>query len=169
MGPLPVSSGDERHAGSLRQDSHLHMGRGSLPLFHKPQLCHHEPGSSEGLWLWAKHLGDDRLQIQGGLIKDYIETDRDCPIAKPGRVAISKDATLAKTVTMNYHDIDVNGHVNSVKYIEHVLDLFGLDWYRSHRVKRFDIAYVAESHAGDELCFFMEKAAAKDENDEEPC
>ena len=48
-----------------------------------------------------------------------------------------------------------------------MLDLFSLDWYRSHRVKRFDIAYVAESHAGDELCFFMEKAAAKEENDEE--
>ena len=32
----------------------------AFPLFHKPQLCHHESGSSEGLWLWAKHLGDDR-------------------------------------------------------------------------------------------------------------
>ena len=66
-----------------------------------------------------------------------------------------------RTVTMNYHDIDVNGHVNSIKYIEHILDLFDLDWYRSHRVKRFDIAYVAESHAGDALCFFMEKVAPK--------
>ncbi len=51
--------------------------------------------------------------------------------------------------------------------IEHVLDLFDLDWYRSHRLKRFDIAYVAESHAGDELSFFMEKVAAEAKSDEE--
>ena len=96
--------------------------------------------TSRGRSIWAMIDTDTRqpvdiLQIQGGLIKDYIETNRDCPIAKPGRVAISKDATLAKTVTMNYHDIDVNGHVNSIKYIEHVLDLFNLDWYRARFVR----------------------------------
>ena len=53
--------------------------------------------------------------------------------------------------------MDVNGHINSVKYIEHVLDLFPIDWYKTHRIKRFDIAYVAESHYGDQLKFYREK------------
>ncbi len=132
----------------------------------------HQKVYGYGRSIWAMIDTDTRqpvdiLQVRGGLIKDYIETDRECPIAKPGRVAIGQGAVKMKTVTMNYHDIDVNGHVNSIKYIEHVLDLFDLDWYRSHRLKRFDIAYVAESHAGDELSFFMEKVAAEAKSDEE--
>ena len=39
-----------------------------------------------------------------------------------------------------------------------MLDLFGVDWYKSHAIRRFDIAYVAESHYGDKLYFYMEEA-----------
>jgi acyl-ACP thioesterase len=53
--------------------------------------------------------------------------------------------------------VDINGHINSVKYIEHVLDLWPLDWYRTHAIRRFEIAYVAEAHAGDQLSFYMEQ------------
>ena len=55
-------------------------------------------------------------------------------------------------------DIDVNGHVNSIRYIEHVLDLFPLDFYREKRVRRFEMAYVAESYYGDELTFYRDEA-----------
>ena len=62
----------------------------------------------------------------------------------------------------NYSDIDVNGHVNSVKYIEHVLDLWDLSWYNAHRLQRLEIAYVAESHQGDKLNFYREQDADGD-------
>jgi acyl-ACP thioesterase len=61
------------------------------------------------------------------------------------------------TLGVNYNDIDINGHVNSVKYIEHVLDLWDIDWYREHHLKRFEIAYVAEAHQGDLLNFYREQ------------
>ena len=71
---------------------------------------------------------------------------------------MGKDARLAATIDTHYSYVDVNGHINSVKYIEHVLNLFSVDWYKSHAIRRFDIAYVAESHYGDKLCFYMEEA-----------
>ena len=37
-----------------------------------------------------------------------------------------------------------------------MLDLWSLEWYRHHRIRRFEIAYVAEAHAGDSLSFYME-------------
>jgi acyl-ACP thioesterase len=43
-----------------------------------------------------------------------------------------------------------------VKYIEHVLDLWPMEWYKEHQIKRFEIAYVAEAHAGDQLSFYKE-------------
>ena len=38
-----------------------------------------------------------------------------------------------------------------------MLDLWDMDWYRQHQIKRFEIAYVAEAHAGDRLCFYREQ------------
>jgi acyl-ACP thioesterase len=70
---------------------------------------------------------------------------------------MSDDAQLVRTIDTHYNDVDINGHINSVKYIEHVLDLWPLDWYRDHHIRRFEIAYVAEAHAGDQLSFYMEQ------------
>mgnify|MGYP003451221851 FL=1 len=99
----------------------------------------------------------DIFEVQGGLISEYVETDKPCPIDKPGRVKMGKDAALVRTIDTYYNDVDVNGHINSVKYIEHVLDLFDLDWYRQHRLKRFEVAYVAEAHQGDRLSLWKEQ------------
>lgn len=99
----------------------------------------------------------DIFCIHDGLIKEYIETEKPCPIAASSRVKMGKDAELVRTIHTYYNDVDVNGHINSVKYIEHVLDLFDLDYYKTHFLQRFEIAYVAESHQGDLLNFYLEK------------
>lgn len=96
------------------------------------------------------------MEIRDGEIERYIETEKECPLGPLSRVKMGKDLELVRTIDTHYSDVDINGHINSVKYIEHVLDLFGIDWYRTHRLKRFDIAYVAESHCGDRLNFYKE-------------
>jgi medium-chain acyl-[acyl-carrier-protein] hydrolase len=72
---------------------------------------------------------------------------------------MDNEAELVRSVDTYYNDVDINGHINSVKYIEHILDLWSLDWYRSHRIQRFEIAYVAECHQGDRLNFYREQTA----------
>lgn len=99
----------------------------------------------------------DLLDVRDGLILDYIETGKECPIAKPGRVKMNKDAELVRSIDTFYSDVDVNGHINSVKYMEHILDLFNPEWYRSHFLKRFEIAYVAECYQGDRLNLYREQ------------
>jgi acyl-ACP thioesterase len=61
-----------------------------------------------------------------------------------------------------YSDIDINGHVNSIKYIEHILDLFPLDTYRTRRLRRFEVAYVAEGYAGDELLLYLQPVSERE-------
>ena len=97
----------------------------------------------------------DIYAIDNGAINNWIVTDKECPIDKGGRVKMDDSAQLVATVETKYNDVDINGHINSVKYIEHVLDLWNLDWYRQHSIKRFEIAYVAEAHQGDTLSFYM--------------
>ena len=99
----------------------------------------------------------DILAINNGAINEWIEAEYPCPIDKGGRVRMNANAELVRTIDTYYNDVDINGHINSVKYIEHVLDLWPIDWYRQHAIRRFEIAYVAEAHAGDCLSFFTEQ------------
>jgi acyl-ACP thioesterase len=104
----------------------------------------------------------DIFAIDNGAINNWIVNDKDCPIDKGGRVKMSDNAQLVRTIDTFYNDVDINGHINSVKYIEHVLDLWPLDWYRDHQIRRFEIAYVAEAHAGDQLSFYREETAVNE-------
>lgn len=101
----------------------------------------------------------DIFAIDNGAINNWIESDYPCPIDKGGRVKMSTDAQFVHTINTYYNDVDINGHINSIKYIEHVLDLWPISWYQEHTIRRFEIAYVAEAHAGDTLSFFREQTA----------
>jgi len=101
----------------------------------------------------------DIFAIDNGAINNWIEKDKECPIEKGGRVKMDEGAKLVRTIDTYYNDVDINGHINSVKYIEHVLDLWDQQWYMAHRIKRFEIAYVAEAHQGDSLSFFLQQTA----------
>ena len=102
----------------------------------------------------------DLISLHGNNLEQYV-SDRECPIDKPGRIKVSVDAPVEEYQT-RYSDIDINGHVNSIKYIEHILDLFPMDTFKEKQVKRFEMAYVAESYYGDVLSFYLEE---KNENE----
>lgn len=99
------------------------------------------------------------FDIHNGEISNYIDAGRHVPIAELSRVKMSPEAPRVASLATHYSDVDINGHINSVKYIEHVLDLFSIDEYKAYRLKRFDIAYVAESLYGDRLNFYREETS----------
>jgi len=45
---------------------------------------------------------------------------------------------------VKYSDIDINGHVNTISYIEWISDCFSLDCYRKCGVKRFEFNFMNE-------------------------
>ena len=114
-------------------------------------------GYGRSIWALIDTQPTDILSVKDGAITQYVETEKSCPMDKGSRVKMGQKAELVRTLDTYYHDVDVNGHVNSVKYIEHVLDLFPLDYYRTHKLRRFDIAYVAETYQGDQLHIYRER------------
>ena len=72
----------------------------------------------------------DLLALHGGSIVDYV-CDEPCPIEKPSRI--------------------------KVRYIEHIMDLFPIEMYKEKRIRRFEMAYVAESYYGDELTLYKDE------------
>ncbi len=87
--------------------------------------------------------------LELGDITEYV-CDKDCPIEKVSKIkAAESDESISYVV--KYSDLDINKHVNSVKYIEHIVDLFPLSLLKEKRIARFEIAYVNESHYDDRL------------------
>jgi len=98
----------------------------------------------------------DLMSLYDGVIDSYCCKEEPCPIEKPTRIKVSATEP-SLSFTARYSDIDINGHVNSMRYIEHVMDLFSLDYLKQHPLKRFEIAYIAESYCGDTIHIFVEK------------
>ncbi|MGL5273263.1 MAG: acyl-[acyl-carrier-protein] thioesterase, partial [Phocaeicola sp.] len=104
----------------------------------------------------------DLFALHGDEMRYYM-VEKECPIEKPGRIKVQCQEPVAIYNT-KYSDIDVNGHVNSIKYIEHLLDLFPLEWFKEKQIKRFEMAYVAESYYGDTLSYYREEVSQNEYN-----
>lgn len=98
----------------------------------------------------------DLVTLYDGDLLNYVVSDEEnvCPIEGHGRFRF-REAQSVRTLTTCYSDIDINGHVNSIKYIEHILNLFSRQ-QMERGIKRFEIAYKAESYMGDTLSFYVQ-------------
>jgi len=76
------------------------------------------------------------------------QDDRPCPIMRPGKIPPVENATEGVAYVIKYSDLDVNGHFNSIKYMEHLLDMFDIALFETKEVRRFEIAYLSEGRYG---------------------
>lgn len=93
--------------------------------------------------------------LYGDNFSRFLAPEESCPIARQGRVHPLKDSAWIKDIEAEYSDIDLNGHVNSIKYIEHIMDLFPISAYENGRnLKRIELAYMAESYYSNKLSLY---------------
>lgn len=69
---------------------------------------------------------------------------------------------LVETLKVKYSDIDINGHANSIRYIEWISNCFSLNDYRNHKLKRFEINYISEMKYGDTIEIYREEITEND-------
>lgn len=93
-----------------------------------------------------------------GNLKEHI-TEAPCPIDKPGKTPPAETDTQGELYQVRYSDLDVNGHFNSIKYIEHLLNLFDIEMFREKEIRRIDISYVAEGRYGMQLSLHKKETA----------
>lgn len=87
------------------------------------------------------------LELDG--LTEYIDETKVCPIEGLARIPILKDDfEHAGGFTVKYSDVDINKHLNSMKYIEHFVDIFNIDMFREKEIRRIEINYVSEGHYG---------------------
>ena len=75
------------------------------------------------------------------------------PLESSPKISNEPCSPLYKRV-MRYSDCDVNGHVNNTRYIEMISDIYPLEFYKTHKLKRIDINYVSELYDGDKVTIY---------------
>ena len=90
-------------------------------------------------------------------ILNYVVSEEEnvCPIEGHGRFRF-KNPTLVRSIDTYYSDVDINGHINSIKYIEHILNLLPKERFANQQIRRIEIAYKNEAYLGDKLCFYVQ-------------
>ena len=76
-------------------------------------------------------------------------SDRKSSVAPQGRLHMVTEATKSTSYTFKYTDCDINRHVNTVKYLELLMNQFPLEKYDKQLVRRLEIAFMHETRCGD--------------------
>lgn len=88
----------------------------------------------------------DRISAEIGLTNTDRALDREpaklpaLPVHQPGL-----------NIKVRYSDIDVNGHVNSARYVGWLMDAYPLEWHRRNGLRSIDLNYLAETMDGETL------------------
>jgi acyl-ACP thioesterase len=91
------------------------------------------------------------LDLQG--FKGFIH-GAPCPIENVHKIPPIKEQCLVESFMVKYSDLDVNKHLNSMKYVEHFADTFSLEMYQQKDIRRFEICFMAEGQYGTKLDIF---------------
>lgn len=90
-------------------------------------------------------------------LSDYIEKNKACPVEKPAKILEVTGIEATMGYSIRYSDMDINKHMNSVKYIEHVINIFDLSLFKEKFINKFEIVYIAEGNFGDKLKLYKKE------------
>lgn len=97
-----------------------------------------------------ENCGLSHLNIPYSLI-----SDRECPIARQSRHK-ALECPVVTEYQFVYSDIDFYRHVNTLRYIQLLLNRFSLEHFDTFRIARFEIAFMHECYYGEvgkvEMC-----------------
>ncbi|MFV0538125.1 MAG: acyl-[acyl-carrier-protein] thioesterase [Dysgonomonas sp.] len=97
------------------------------------------------------------LELEG--LSEYI-TEKENPIEGLTKIpALKDDYEQASDFIVKYSDVDINKHLNSMKYIEHFVDVFDIDMFREKEIRRIEINYISEGQYGTKIDILKQEEA----------
>lgn len=82
--------------------------------------------------------------------------------AAPDKLPGIKEPDRQRSVKARYSDLDINKHVNAVKYIKWVQDCYSQEIYEKKNVMEFQINYQAETRYGEKVQIRIKNASRMD-------
>ena len=87
--------------------------------------------------------------------------EEDIPIEYTGRIP-DIEGEVASSFEVKYSDIDLNVHTNFLKYLEATCNVFSLDFYSKHILKRVEVNFLRELNFGDKGNVYYEEVGEND-------
>lgn len=111
---------------------------------------------------WAAIDITTRRPANPGVLGEVLfpENPRPCDVAAAGKLPAPGDNSTNEQYTFKYCDLDFNRHVNTIKYIDLILNHWSLEQFDHKSIARFDIAFHHE-------CLFNETVTLKVDEIEE--
>lgn len=105
--------------------------------------------------LWALiHEDTRRLEIRPPLGEADQTTGKEIPL--PGKVVVAP-AKLVMSRKIEYADIDLNGHLNNVRYIEMLMNLHETSFYKDMQFEELLIQYESEIKPGETVDLYADE------------
>lgn len=71
-------------------------------------------------------------------------------------IPLPKKPTKEARHTVTYSDLDINHHVNNLRYLAWIFDLFPLEKYQKEAIAQIDVQFIKEARYGQELSLRLE-------------
>jgi len=75
---------------------------------------------------------------------------------KPAKIEPLNTTDRHRLVSVGYRDLDINEHVNNVRYVEWILESFSFEFQKQHRVQEIEINYLSEARCDDAIMICCE-------------
>ncbi|MDE6120860.1 MAG: hypothetical protein K2F63_03625 [Muribaculaceae bacterium] len=111
--------------------------------------------------VWAAMNIEKRscADLSAALGRPFPTADLPCPIAKAPRIGSLSENAECDRYTFRYRDLDFNRHVNTVRYLDLILNHWSLDFFDTHVPARFDIMFHHECHYGETVELRVDSSA----------
>lgn len=114
-------------------------------------------GGASSSWAMIDLKTRKPVLLKGHLTDEHVVADMDSWVGRTEKVpSLHLDIADRKRYRVAYSDLDIMRHVNSIRYIQWMLDLFPIDLFEERHVAQLDINYMAETVFGEEVEFRKE-------------
>lgn len=104
--------------------------------------------------IWALiHADTRKIEMRPEL--DSVDETTGDELPLPGKI-VAKPCNYRCRRTITYADLDLNGHMNNVRYVEMLLDLHDAAFYEKNQLSELLIQYEAEIHEGETVELFVD-------------
>jgi len=112
-------------------------------------------GYARTIWAMIDRTTRKPLNLSATNIHNFF-CKKECPIASSTKIP-SLEGEPKEMFTIKYSDVDFNQHLNSSKYVEHVIDAFTLHKFRKRDIHRFEIEFMAEAKFGETVALYKQE------------
>jgi len=74
-----------------------------------------------------------------------------------GKIETAPDPDYINEVRVGYTDIDINQHLNNVRYIEYILNCFPTNFYKNNSINHLQVNFLSESRSDDQIRLYKAK------------